>query len=198
MEKIPKETYFRSNKEKSDELKSKINMKTKILLFLLIIAPYSFLSAKKTVPAKSSATKPWPKSLSTLIKEITLENPNIHFKKGKTHDKLNSYIANYGGKLSLMIYADHDRPKLVFYMVIMDGKDPGINGRLKDVHNLILATWGASRADWITAELNQVKQNDQQYLKIRMPDKEVKLEFEYQPARKSVEITFNQILTKKP
>ncbi|PYF72831.1 hypothetical protein [Pedobacter nutrimenti] len=97
-----------------------------------------------------------------------------------------------------MIYADHDRPKLVFYMVIMDDKDPGINGRLKDAHNLILATWGASRADWITAELNQVKQNDQQYLKIRMPDKEVKLEFEYQPARKSVEITFNQILTKKP
>ncbi|WP_110832627.1 hypothetical protein [Pedobacter nutrimenti] len=60
-------------------------MKTKILLFLLIIAPYSFLSAKKTVPAKSSATKPWPKSLSTLIKEITLQNPNIHFSKREKH-----------------------------------------------------------------------------------------------------------------
>nr|WP_199079604.1 hypothetical protein [Pedobacter sp. ASV19] len=46
----------------------------------------------------------WPNSASELMKKITLNDPDIHFKKGKDVNKLSSYFANKKGKSSVLIY----------------------------------------------------------------------------------------------
>lgn len=136
----------------------------------------------------------WPNSASELMKKITLNDPDMHFKKGKDVNKLSSYFANKKGKSSVLIYCNGDRVKFVRYIIVLDAEDRALSNRLKEVRKFMLSIWGVKRADWIDGEISEVKKNTGHSLKKRMPDTDIKLEFEYLAPHKVANIIFNQIV----
>ncbi|WP_316837248.1 hypothetical protein [Pedobacter nutrimenti] len=136
----------------------------------------------------------WPNSASELMKKITLNDPDMHFKKGKDVNKLSSHFANKKGKSSVLIYCNGDQVKSVQYMVVLDVEDGVLSNRLKEVRKFMLSIWGTQRADWIDGEVSKVEKNVGHSVKNRMPDTDIKLEFEYLAPHKVANIIFNQIV----
>lgn len=171
-------------------------------LFILALVPGTLLSAKCLAPSfpegkihqENFQQGIWPTSAIELQKKIALADPGMQFKKGKDANQLSSYFANEHGKSSILMYCKGDQVMSVQYMVVLDLKDPDLDHRLKAVRKFMLTIWGVKKADWIDAQINQVKKNTGHSVKNRMPDTDLKLEFEYLATHKVANLIFNQII----
>ncbi len=139
----------------------------------------------------------WPTSVAKLVKKIESINPDMRFKKGRPIAKWSTFIANAKGKSSILIYANGDKLKYLDYMIILDFGNPAFKDRLKQLNAFMVQVWGEERAKWVAGQIQQVAKDSTRSVKRKMPDKAIKLEFEYESSKKAAHLVFNEVLKTK-